>query len=324
MMSNKVIPIVVATDDNYALLLKVFLKSLLYTKKPTTIYDVYVFISSLTEKNKEWIKREEREGLKVNFVDVSEYLKGQHFYAGNYAIAMYYRFFAPEILKEYKKIIYCDVDTVVNGDLGDLLDLDLGENIIGAVNESWGDIERICDWKHFNSGVLVIDTEKFLKEYICKKCVEYINLNQSLRFPDQDALNKILFNKVLFINAKFNYQTAFLNKKTEKIYNEVYSIKNLKHITIIHFCGSRRPWYYSHCGIKDKLSRKWWYFSKCLQKDEKAELRRFRLKGYNIFSKNKIFALRDLNNDFEDIKAEKGSFYANLFYIKNYVKILLK
>lgn len=324
MENKKIVPIVVATDDNYVLLLKVFLKSLLYTKKEETVYNVYVFISALTEKNKEWIKREERKDLRISIVDVSKYLVGQDFYAGNYSIATYYRFFAPAILREYKKIIYCDVDTVVNADLGDLADLKIGDIIIAAVNESWGDVEKILQWRHFNAGVLLIDTEKFLKDKVCEKCATFVNEHQDLRFPDQDALNEVLKGNVYQLNARYNYQTTFLNRENIKFYNQMYNINSIKDIAIIHFSGARRPWYYSRFGIKDKLSRKWWFYARRLKRDEKKELKKFHIKGYNIISRNKIFALKDLNNDFYTVKLEKGSLYAKIYYIKNYVKMLLK
>ena len=58
---------------------------------------------------------------------------------------------------------------------------------------------------YFNSGMLLINLDKWREYQIGLKCIELVKCN--LLYPDQDALN-IAITDPLFIDAKWNFQTA--------------------------------------------------------------------------------------------------------------------
>lgn len=109
------------------------------------------------------------------------------------------RLFFQDILGEqvYKinKLLYLDADTIV---VGDLSSLNNNNGLICAVEDVLP-IEYAYSLnlnKYYNSGVILFDVEKWLKQSSQNQIKEYIqthNLSQ-LKYPDQDILN-IIFNE---------------------------------------------------------------------------------------------------------------------------------
>ncbi len=64
----------------------------------------------------------------IRFFDVSRYLAGFNLTTSNAHISIetYYRFIIQEALPFYSKLLYLDCDLVVNGDVAELFDIELG------------------------------------------------------------------------------------------------------------------------------------------------------------------------------------------------------
>lgn len=122
----------------------------------------------------------------------------------------------PKILHE-DKVIYLDVDTIVDADISELWDLHLGGNCIAAREEAY---------KYWNSGVLVMNL-KLIKAL--KADDKLVNLLQrcKFKFPDQDAMNLIFRNSVEFIPSHYN-----------ALGKDAYGGR----ISIRHFAGLIKPW----------------------------------------------------------------------------------
>lgn len=124
-----------------------------------------------------------------------------------------------KILKE-DKIIYLDVDTIVDGSLNELWNTTLGQNLIAGVFEAEG---------YCNSGVMLMDLRKI-------RLGKYDNgLLRMLKFaklllPDQDAINLIFKGKIKELNKKFN------------ALGRHYQVYGKQEIIIRHFAGIVKPW----------------------------------------------------------------------------------
>ena len=92
------------------------------------------------------------------------------------SVETYYRLIIPEIMPEYKKILYLDCDMVVDHDVAELFDLDLGNCVIagakdidvaGQVRKGLNNWENYAvqdlgleqPYDYFQAGVLVIDLD---------------------------------------------------------------------------------------------------------------------------------------------------------------------
>lgn len=112
-MKSSTIPIVFTFDDNYALPAAVAIKSLVHTGKRGTWYEVYCLYRSLSDQNRRALDKV----AKINWVKVDESLFTDVPASAEYPVDVYYRLAIQDILPQYDKIIYSDVDVLFQQDL---------------------------------------------------------------------------------------------------------------------------------------------------------------------------------------------------------------
>lgn len=154
-------------------------------------------------------------------------------YNTNFSIASLCRLYIPQIIPE-EKIIYCDIDTLVIGNLRQWWDTDMSDYYVSGVAD-----KGILDYKDYvnkflnpdsyiNAGVILMNLKKIREENQCEKLVEFINKNR-LAFPDQDAINFVLGDKVLLVDSKFNAGQA----------------TSIPHsFLVFHWAGLKQNWVY--------------------------------------------------------------------------------
>lgn len=242
--AKDVVPVVFATNDNYAPYLSVAISSLLANASEDVFYDIYVFHTTLAKEIQYKIKTQKQQNCDISFVDLSSYIKNLRNYShSHYSVEMYYRLFISEILKEYPKVVYLDCDIVLNDDVKTLYETDIGENILTAVvndvftnqmKEYVTNNLKIELNRYFNSGVLVINTKRFNELKIKEKCLELLNKYEKLQCPDQDILNLACNGNVLYLTKEWNYQVG----------TNSFSLQD-KYLTkhkIIHYTTGKKPW----------------------------------------------------------------------------------
>lgn len=152
----------------------------------------------------------------------------------NLPISMYYRLLIPHVLLDYTdKILYVDADTLCLNSISELFSFNFGSNIIAAVEDSGSAADNardksICNNGYFNSGVMLINTKKWVTENIVSKFNEMI-FSDNYQYPDQDVLNIILSGNVMYLDGKYN--TFFSSGNA-----------SLDYTVIVHFVGSPKPW----------------------------------------------------------------------------------
>lgn len=255
--SKKVIPVVFATDTNYAPYTAAAIESIYRCSNSGFFYDVNVLIdSNLTNNAKRKLKMISYPNLKVTLWNVENCFNGIDLYSvGHYSKQMYYRWLIPEIFSKYPKIIYLDCDVIVNRDISLLYDTAIGENCIGAVNnflrsnlENHVKNRLKLELKEYcNSGVLIINTHKFIMEDKKNKCIELLGSYDKLPCPDQDVINAACRNSIFMLDDRWNFQwhhqfgdavsgSFMLNYKER--YNKLLSGEPW----IIHYTSSVKPW----------------------------------------------------------------------------------
>jgi len=141
-------------------------------------------------------------------------------FKAEFSIAAMYRFLIPQIFSsEMEKIIYLDSDLIVNLDIKELWQFDLGDKIMGVVTEisnyksreSILRIHALCRngtvqaEDHFNSGVLLINLESLRREdNALTESIRLIGSNAQYIFFDQDVLNYCFSTRTLKLPVKFN------------------------------------------------------------------------------------------------------------------------
>ncbi len=154
---------------------------------------------------------------------------------------MYLRLLLPQLIPE-DKVIYLDADTIVQSNLNNLYQLELGENLIAGVVDPGGKdsrVPRLENDPYINSGVMLMNLNAMRLDHSIKKFTAiYERFQELATWPDQCLINKYAEGKKLVLNEKWN-RLLFSNGVTE---SQFLKISNKKHACIMHFIGPIKPW----------------------------------------------------------------------------------
>ena len=137
----------------------------------------------------------------------------------------------------HNKVLYLDVDLIVNNDLKDLWNININDYYCAAVKDLNFDTEKYkkCigmsdNEEYINAGVILFNLKKLREDNIAEK---YFKNNEiykdKIKYQDQDVINITLSNKIKIIDSIYNFTR---NDKT----------KNRNDAVIIHFFGAKKPW----------------------------------------------------------------------------------
>ncbi len=245
-VKKPILPIFFSTDDNYAPYLGVAIRSL--TENVSKNYDckIYVLTASLTSANRRALQGCVVGSTKLSFVDVKKELDGigtRLHMRDYYSNATYFRFFIADLFPQYSKALYLDCDIVIRGDVSELYNIELGNNLLGAVREEtvyqtpvFRDyVERVleipCD-SYFNAGILSLNLDEFRRRDVFGEFVDLLGKRRFEVAQDQDYLNVIAFGSTVRIGIEWNKPPMI---------DEVLGSNAPK---LAHFTLTRKPWKY--------------------------------------------------------------------------------
>ena len=169
--------------------------------------------------------------------------------------AVLYRLRIADLLSELDRVIYLDADTMVLASLRPLWEEDLEGKPIAAVRDigypsfagiiAWRELELEPAAQYFNSGVLVIDLDRWRELNIGLAAVD-LGARHEFRFRDQCALNVVCMNNWHRVPARWNVQRGHFSPDGPPWAIEGYEPMTdaLADPAIMHFCNPRwnRPW----------------------------------------------------------------------------------
>lgn len=206
---------------------------------PQSSFNFHIIADNLSSDTKIKFKQLSKKyfiNIYIYEIDIS-YLKKLPI-LNHYSTAIYFRLLFPLLLKNYKQFIYLDADIICINNIQKVLTLKLETHIIAAVPDVfWTSNQRLSELKldnhvYFNSGMLIINIDKWNKFNISNKIIELLN-NTKYKFshPDQDALNILLTKKIFYLDEKFNCINM----------NNI----NLSNTCLLHFAAKSKPWHLS-------------------------------------------------------------------------------
>jgi lipopolysaccharide biosynthesis glycosyltransferase len=247
--SDNNVPVIFASDDNYAPYLGVALQSLLEHSSKDYNYDIIIFDDSIREDYKYLLLKQVsyNNNVSIRFYDVSNCFKEHNisdwYHKGHLSQAMYARIFCPLILKNFSKIIYLDCDIIIRDGLENLYYIDMRDSLLCAALDKNPELKRddvrnylinILELQnpktYFNSGVLVMNISQMIKENIFQKCKEVASKNFKY-WHDQNLLNAACQNRVTFLADKWN----FFANENDNVANETPLTQS-----IIHYAGIKK------------------------------------------------------------------------------------
>lgn len=251
--NSKIIPLVFAVDDNYAPFLGVTLKSIIENSSKDFLYKIYVLNTGLTSRNVKRISALAVDNFEIKYIDVNNELRkirDRLFIRDYYTDTTYYRFFIPELFPEYDKVLYLDSDIVVLDDIAKLYNTDIGDNLLGAVQEEvMANIEVFGNYveeglgiackNYFNAGVALLNLKELRSFNILQKFLAMIDKYKFEVTQDQDYLNVLCQDRVTMIELGWN-KTPF----KDVCFDE-------RKIKLIHYKLSFKPWLYDDVTYAD-------------------------------------------------------------------------
>lgn len=207
----------------------------------------------------------------------------------NWSYATYFRFIIADFFHGIEdRILYLDADIICNNKLHELEKLNLENHLAAVVTEGekeWWikraialDDNKISDG-YFNAGFLLINISQWQKEDISQAAMNLLandEIKKKISFLDQDILNILFTDKIIFLSKKYNTQYS--------INHELNKAKKTSHLItqdtiFIHYIGPTKPWHewarnyiHSKYFLKAKEHSPWCH-SKLLQGHSISQLR---------------------------------------------------
>ena len=275
----KTVPILFTFDEKLLMPAGVAITSLLENAEKETFYDIFILHSPQCDfSSSPLMALPEKYG---NCHITCRKVEGE--FVGSYEVrgipeTAYYRLLAPELIPEYGKILYSDVDVIFREDLGRYYEKDLGDSCFGGVDNcsslrpgvrEYLGKELGLDWKkgYYYSGDLVINSEVILREGLTAKFRELGRNNY--RQQDMDIMNIACNGRFTemgpsFCLTNFLYSLCTENRgEMERLYGKE-EVGHALRSGIVHYNGAK-PWN-GPCLTADI----WWdYYRRSIFFDEK-------------------------------------------------------
>ena len=245
--------IVLAGDCNDTRQLETTIKSILYYNRDVKIYILNQDIMP------DWFRKPRKIARMLGSDIIDEKLPEQDIFHAwfkqtHISSIAYARYFIPDYIQE-DTVLYLDCDLLVNDKLDSLFEQDIKEHYIAAIRDANG--------QGFNTGVLLINNEKWrqekLKERLIEQSILTIKEVEEGRFEnfngDQTIFNQVLQDDWLELDRAYNLQVGH---DVVALYNnwQEHLAFNDKPV-VIHFTTYRKPW---TTLIANRYRDLWWQF----------------------------------------------------------------
>jgi len=251
-------------DDTYAMPLAVMLYSASANLPPPWRLRVYLMDGGITPKSRRRLE-EKIAGygnIDLEWREVSLDAFSHLPVLRRINATMYIRLLMENVLPpDLQRIIYLDGDLIVDGDLSEMWKQDFQGAAVMAVCDYGSciirpelplpgiDESQRKNAPYFNSGVLLIDLNRWRNDRVGPAVMDYVSQFKPLvKFPDQDGLNAVLFGKWRSLDLSWNAQVDNLirpdNLGTTEADAEIRRRcrELLYQPRIQHYAGRKKPW----------------------------------------------------------------------------------
>jgi len=252
----KTIPIVFAFDNNLIAPACVCLSSLLMSANRDTFYDIFILYSS-----REILESSSLESLKYYYKNFDIHYRmvdstfDDSFEIRGITPSTYYRLMIPDLIPEYDKILYSDVDVIFREDLSSWYEDTIFEDeYVAGVNslahlslstdKYYTTIIGIDSSKVIYAGNIILNSKKIRKDGLVAKFKEHAY--KKYRFQDLDILNIVCKDHIKFLAPAFCLTTditEYASDGRERLLT-IWTKDEIQHALdkgIVHYNG-KKPW----------------------------------------------------------------------------------
>lgn len=266
-----VMNVAIAINSKYVRYAYVMLSSLFLNNKGSDIC-VYILHGESLGNGRETLEElSEKYEQKVIFIKINADMFSNRLplNSPNWTIEVYYRLMLPDILPDVvDRILYLDVDIIINGSLEELYKIDFEEKLFCAcmdisAKNGMTDIQNRLfvnllnqeGFTYCNAGMMLWNIEKMRGKVGFHN---YMQLAEKLDFQiaaqDQDLLNYMHWNHIKLVNEEQYNLFARLAYNEGKGYDWVK-----ENVVIVHFAG-HKPWQAE--ALRYSTEQLWWDYAK--------------------------------------------------------------
>jgi lipopolysaccharide biosynthesis glycosyltransferase len=272
------ISVVAAADDNYALPLAVTIRSAIERLAPGRQMTVNILDGGLSAITKERLLRSWSvpqvavKWLQPPVEQIADLKTENHL-----NLVTYLRLFMPILLPQtQERVIFLDADLLVQKDLGQLWETDLGDAPIAAVNDYFTPYlntretigrPSICDRNpekslpvpnyrelglkgsadYFNAGVMLVNLAKWREMDVLHQAMDLVRKHhEHVRYCDQYALNILFSERWMPLDRRWNQNSnLWVWSGADDGALDPRLFRTLRRDPwIVHFTWTRKPWHY--------------------------------------------------------------------------------
>ncbi len=257
-----------------------FLLSMKNNAQKGTKYDVVIFERGISAVHKDDLcKSLASPNFSLRFLNPEPLIANEKFHISHpqFSRECYYRILSPLYLKDYKRLVFMDMDLLVMDDLSPLFDFNMGNKTIAACTEIiW---RELCEerrfvnkqeifkyskevlrlsnpFEYFNTGVLIIDIKKYNQKDAFNKLLALLHQKKYI-YQEQCAINDLFKGDIAQLPPEWNFELATaVCRQTRDYYAEYYKLSS--HAKVLHFLGSQKPWNNPDVPMADT----WWHYAR--------------------------------------------------------------
>jgi len=312
------VTVVFLSNDRYVFHIYTVINSIRMNNTSGRRYDFVILERDITERHKLSMGRKlSDKKTSIRFFNMDKFLDGKKLPThGLITMETYFRYYITDIFQKYEKVLYLDVDVVVNSDLSELFDKDVSGKCVLATRDMgltsqyyrndyrkkyFDEILKLnVPDDYFQAGVMLFNIPELRNNIVIEDLIK-LSSSRHWEYMDQDVLNIVLQGKVGFVEQNWD---VTLNTKEEfvgvpeKIGNMYFKAR--ENPKIIHYAGPNKPWDTDDIDFIDEY-KKYLYskrYRKATVKNDNAVTRFMRIaknNGYKaafystyLWAKNKI------------------------------------
>lgn len=242
--------IVFITTGEYAMSTGVAVHSLRAHREPSSRYEINILCCGVSKRNAARLKAEAEDNFSIFLTDVAQ---SNPEFLNNTLLKL------PQILTNKNRVLYLDSDTLIQKDLTELFNTDLGQCCVAAVADPKGgwwngeDFNTRMGLKnpvYFSTGVMLLDLQRIRETGKAGQIQDAASA--SCQLSQQEVLNMALGDSLLPLPIAFNLMPKYAEGRTAEWLCENFPLQSReacsepeKAAAVLHFSGAVKPWKYS-------------------------------------------------------------------------------
>lgn len=287
-MAEPPVSVMFAVTSSWLIPLAVAIRSLCVHSDPRRNYELYIVHHGLEEEQMKELGKAVSGYPRVSlgFCRLPERLLRilQHRDCGRFSPLTYGRLLAAALFPRHDRVVYLDVDVLLNGDVAELYDADLHGAPIGAVRDcavlqsiSTGRLPDHLEYisgmgvtnprLYCNTGVMVMDLVQMREQETEDRLLRLLEAHpDSFPYVDQDIINIVFHGRIAPLPLRWNYHFQFelhhagmadLISGTE--FEEAPALFESRSWKLFHMIGSKKPWLFPEKSEEYIVSAAVWW-----------------------------------------------------------------